>query len=55
MGSDLLINGVSAVNAVAIVVSVWLLSDGRLRRGNAVMLVASFTGMFLGVVAARRC
>ncbi len=50
MSPELLVNGVSAVNAVAILVSVWFLSGGRLLSGNTVMLVASFTGMLLGTL-----
>ncbi len=50
MNPDLLVNGVSAVNAVAILVSVWFLSGGQLLKGSTVMLVASSTGMLLGML-----
>ncbi len=52
MTLDLLVNVVSGVNALLVVASVWLLSDGRTRTGNQFVLAAAATGLPLGVLVA---
>ncbi len=52
MNPDLLVNVVSGINALLVIVSVWLLSDGRTRIGNRFVLAAAATGVPLGVLVA---
>ncbi len=52
MSLDLLVNVVSGVNALLVIVSVWLLSDGRTWIGNRFVLAAAVTGLPLGVLVA---